>query len=88
VLEREERRGDVVGFLHTHPGMSAHPSRRDIGTTRAWTSALGMPLLCVIDGEDGLLGWRFDDDGPEGVRLLAVEAFPRGIIIGVDHHGR
>ncbi len=28
VMEREERRGDVIGFYHTHsPGLSAHHAR-------------------------------------------------------------
>jgi proteasome lid subunit RPN8/RPN11 len=40
-LAREERRGDVVGFLHTHPTASILPSRRDVRTMRAWCSAFG-----------------------------------------------
>jgi proteasome lid subunit RPN8/RPN11 len=83
-LRREERRRDVVGFLHTHPATATVPSRRDLDTMRAWVGALGKPLLCVIEGVDGLAGWRFDDDESDGERLLAVELFPRGVLIGVD----
>lgn len=87
VLEREERKGDVIGFLHTHPNSDAEPSRRDLRTMRAWVSAFGKPLLCVIEGIDGLAAYRFDDDASDGERLPAVEAFPRGVIIGVDGDG-
>ena len=84
VLAREERRRDVVGFLHTHPSCAATPSRRDLDTMRAWVGAFGKPLLCLIKGRDGLAGYRFDDDESSGEPLLAVEVFPRGVVIGVD----
>ncbi len=57
VLEREERRHDVVGFYHTHPDGPAVPSRRDIRTMRAWCSSFGKPLLCLIVGPAGLRGY-------------------------------
>jgi hypothetical protein len=88
VLAREERRHDVIGFLHTHPRFAASPSRRDVVTMQAWVSAFGKPLLCLIRGADGLKGYRFDDFESPGAPLLAVEEFPRGIIVGVDAHGR
>jgi proteasome lid subunit RPN8/RPN11 len=88
VLVREERRRDIIGFLHTHPQFDATPSRRDIATMQAWVLAFGKPLLCLIRGRDGLKGYRFDDDRSEGIPLLAVEEFARGVIIGVDADGR
>lgn len=87
VLEREELRGDVVGFCHTHPSSPAIPSERDLKTMRAWVSAFGKPLLCLIDGIDGLRGYRFDHDECDGQPLLLVERFPRNVLIGVDHAG-
>lgn len=87
VLEREEARGDVIGFLHTHPNSPASPSRRDLKTMRAWVCAFGKPLLCLIDGTDGLAGYRFDDDASDPQPLLLVEAFPRHVVIGVDADG-
>jgi len=48
VLEREERKGDVVGFWHTHPDGTLKPSTRDRKTMRAWVRCFGKPLLCVI----------------------------------------
>jgi hypothetical protein len=84
VLEREEHRHDVVGFWHTHPACSAVPSRRDVDTMRAWVSAFGKPLLCVIEGTDALAGYRFDDDESHGTPLLLVQAFRRGVVIAVD----
>ena len=87
VLEREEERGDVVGFLHTHPDGPAAPSTRDVRTMRAWCNAFGKPLLCLIASPTGLRGWRFDNDESNGERLERVEAFPRGVVIGVDAHG-
>ena len=87
VLAREERRRDVVGFYHTHPTFPASPSARDVRTLQAWVSAFGKPLLCVIEGTDGLRAWRFDDDRSTGIPLRAIEQFARGVLIGVDHDG-
>jgi proteasome lid subunit RPN8/RPN11 len=87
VLEREESRGDVVGFLHTHPDGPATPSDRDVRTMRAWCAAFGKPLLCLIADPDGLRGYRFDNDESTGVPLELAAAFPRGVVIGVDGDG-
>jgi len=88
VLQREETHGDVVGFLHTHPDGPAAPSNRDLRTMRAWCSAFGKPLLCVIASPATLCGFRFDDDESPGIALGVVEMFPRGVMIGVDADGR
>ena len=87
VLQREEHKGDVIGFLHTHPNMKAIPSQRDIKTMRAWASCFGKPLLCLIEGDDGLRGYVFADDKSAGVELDCLELFPRGILIGVERAG-
>jgi hypothetical protein len=54
VFQREETKGDVVGFLHTHPNTNAHPSPTDHATMKTWVTAMGKPLICSIDGSDGL----------------------------------
>jgi proteasome lid subunit RPN8/RPN11 len=87
-LKREEKYGDVVGFLHTHPDGPASPSARDVRTMRAWCSAFGKPLLCVIASPVGLRGYRFDDDESAGERLAIVESFSSGVVVGVDANGR
>jgi proteasome lid subunit RPN8/RPN11 len=87
VLEREETHGDVVGFLHTHPDGPASPSERDVRTMRAWCGAFGKPLLCLIDGPDGLRGFRFDDGESFGRELQVAATFRRGVVIGVDADG-
>lgn len=87
-LKREEKHGDVFGFLHTHPDGPASPSNRDVRTMRAWCCSFGKPLLCLIIGPDGLRGYRFDDDESSGKALELVEAFSRGVLIGVDADGR
>ena len=87
VLEREEKYGDVVGFLHTHPDGPAGPSERDVRTMRAWCSAFGKPLLCLIAGPDGLRGFRFADGESPGRQLELVTTFRRGVVIGVDADG-
>jgi len=84
VLDREESRGDVLGFWHTHPDGPPRPSKRDVQTMRAWCSAFGKPLLCVIASPAGLAGFQFDDDCSNGVVLETVEIFPRGVLIGVE----
>lgn len=87
VLSREEKHGDVVGFLHTHPNGLASPSGRDVRTMRAWCGAFGKPLLCLITTPACVRGYRFDDDESPGERLDLVEMFPRGVVIGVDADG-
>jgi hypothetical protein len=86
-LRREEERRDVLGFLHTHPDGSLSPSRRDVRTMRAWASALGKPLLCVIAAAEGVSAWRFDDDRSDGVEVPEVQFFPRGVVIAVERAG-
>jgi hypothetical protein len=81
VLAREEKRRDIVGFLHTHPGFPAELSRRDIATMQAWVSAFGKPLLCLIHGTDGLAGYVFASDDSRGERLAQVESFVRGNLV-------
>jgi proteasome lid subunit RPN8/RPN11 len=86
VLQREEEHGDIVGFLHTHPDGPASPSGRDVRTMRAWCSAFGKPLLCLIASPDGVRGYRFDAEST-GEELEVVELFPRGVVIGVIADG-
>jgi proteasome lid subunit RPN8/RPN11 len=86
VLEREEKHGDVIGFLHTHPDGPASPSSRDVRTMRAWCSAFGKPLVCLIAEPAGLRGYRFEGE-LAGRPLEFVELFPRGVVIGVDSDG-
>jgi proteasome lid subunit RPN8/RPN11 len=81
VLNREEERGDVVGFYHTHPSGLAAPSVRDVRTMRAWVSAFGKPLLCLIESQGSLVAFGFHDDESPGVRLEACQLFPRGVVI-------
>ncbi len=60
-LCREEAQSDVLGMLHTHPGMGAYISNRDHATMCAWASCFGKPLLCLIYGNNGLHGWVYRD---------------------------
>ncbi len=87
VLNREETRGDVVGFLHTHPEGPSVPSQRDVRTMRAWCGSFGKPLLCLIASPADLCGYCFDDNKSVGQALEMVELFPRGLVIGVDASG-
>lgn len=80
-LAREEARGDVIGFCHTHPAGPPSPSQRDVCTMRAWSQAFGKPLLCLIQTPDAVAAFRFDDDRSSGVRLPACEIFPGGVVI-------
>jgi proteasome lid subunit RPN8/RPN11 len=83
-LRREERRGDVVGFLHTHPDGFPRPSARDVRTMRAWSGAFGKPLLCVIVTAGQAAGYQFDDDESGGVPVARLELFAPGVVVGVD----
>ena len=71
----------VVGFIHTHPNFSAHYSSRDDLTMKAWVTCLGKPLVCCIQGIDGLRAWWYldDENPPEEFDAKAM----RGIVFGV-----
>jgi proteasome lid subunit RPN8/RPN11 len=86
-LAREESKGDVVGFYHTHPGGSPSPSRRDLKTMRAWSGSFGKPLLCLIESDGQLRAYRFDNDESDGVEITACELLPRGIVVAFDDCG-
>jgi proteasome lid subunit RPN8/RPN11 len=83
VLAREEQFGDVIGFLHTHPDCDANLSQRDIDTMQAWTSAFGKPLLCLIEGTNGLRAYRFDDSDSQGA-TIRVERFQNEWLVATD----
>lgn len=67
VLDREKRRADVIGFLHTHPGFSPEPSARDEMTMRAWCNCFGKPLIRAIASGKDIRAWlyRADEQPPE-----------------------
>ncbi len=81
VLEREERRGDVIGFWHTHPFGFEGPSHRDIRTMQGWVSCLGKPLLCLIQGQNSLTAYIFQTEEDLGRRLAEEQRFERGIMV-------
>ncbi len=83
-LAREESRGDVVGFYHTHPAGPPTPSERDRRTMRAWAACFGKPLLCLIESEGQLAAYQFDDDSSPGIQLRACELLPGGRVIVFD----
>lgn len=62
IYERDITKGDVIGFYHTHPNTMACPSVTDYATMGAWTVCFGRPLLCMIEGVDGLKAHWFIDD--------------------------
>ncbi len=81
-LRREEKRGDVIGFAHTHPsGAGITPSERDIRTLRAWRIALGKPLLMLI--QDGILiaGYVLHSDDDELKSIMSVTRAEQGTLI-------
>jgi proteasome lid subunit RPN8/RPN11 len=86
-LAREESKGDVVGFYHTHPSSSPEPSQRDLKTMRAWAGSFGKPLLCLIESDGQLAAYRFDDDQSDGVKITACELLPRGNVVAFDDDG-
>ncbi len=84
VLAREEQRGDVIGFYHTHPQGLTTPSRRDVRTMRAWVGCFGKPLLCVIESGSTLAGYLFKTDEDDGQPLAEIQRFPRGVLVAVE----
>ena len=80
-LRREETRGDVAGFYHTHPNGPLRPSGRDVRTMRAWCDALGKPLLCVIATPTRVAAWRFTSHRSRGLRCRIRSADRRWLIV-------
>lgn len=62
-LRREEAKGDVAGYYHTHPAGFSGMSGRDKRTMRAWAAAFGKPLLCAIRCGPDVRIWICDAEG-------------------------
>ncbi len=84
VLEREEKRGDVIGFWHTHPFGMAGPSGRDRRTMRAWVDCLGKPLLCLIEVPGKVSAFLFEKGEDAGRSLAEAQRFERGRMVIVE----
>ena len=82
-LDREETRGDVLGFLHTHPaGAGTRPSERDTQSMRAWCSALGKPLLCIIRERREIAGYVFLNAEKDGQPVRSIlSTGPGGFLV-------
>ena len=81
-LKREEKRGDVIGFAHTHPsGAGTTPSERDVRTLRAWRIALGKPLLMVIEDGETIVGYVLYHDDGELKLVASIRPDERGALI-------
>ena len=84
VLKRDEAKFDVLGWHHTHPSnCDAYVSPKDLGTMQAWSLCLGKPLLCLITGDNGLLGWVFEDSDSLGVPLSYIKLLG-DFVVGVE----
>ena len=84
VLEREERRGDVIGFWHTHPFGMVGPSRRDVRTMDQWVDCLGKPLLCLIEVPGKIAAYLFERDEDAARSLAEAQRFERGRMVIVE----
>jgi proteasome lid subunit RPN8/RPN11 len=62
-LKREETKGDVMGFFHTHPPGVPGMSGRDRRTMKAWAASFGKPLLCAIRCGGSMRVWICDAEG-------------------------
>lgn len=67
-----QNRNEIIGWIHTHPSFTASPSDTDDTTMRAQVCALGRPLLCCIDGTDGLRAYWYMDDESEPVEVKVL----------------
>lgn len=81
VMKREEKYGDVIGFIHTHPTFTAQYSNIDDRTMKAWVLSFGKPLVCCIQGTDGLKAWWYLNDEEPPVEYQAVKM--RGLVFGL-----
>lgn len=63
VLRREEEKGDVAGFFHTHPPGFSSMSGRDRRTMQAWATCFGKPLVCAVRCGRAVRAWVCDKRG-------------------------
>lgn len=54
VINKEKSSGGLIGFYHTHPNMDNHYSFTDKVTMEGWVDMMGRPLVCLIEGQNGL----------------------------------
>ena len=81
VNAREKTKHDIVGFKHTHPSFTATPSLRDHATMHAWVCSFGKPLMCLIEGVDGLKAYLYYDDESDCIRCDTVKQFGQLIVV-------
>jgi hypothetical protein len=81
VLKREEAKGDVLGFYHTHPEGCLEPSGRDDRTMDAWTFCFGKSLLCVIATRQGARAWVYGAAGEHPREVKPVVIFDKKFLI-------
>ena len=91
LLAREEAKGDIAGFYHTHPTFKATPSDLDDKTMVSWVISLGKPLISVIQGTDGVFaqvyftnGGKVVAEGPYPVSLIKSDSSTPRYLILVD----
>jgi proteasome lid subunit RPN8/RPN11 len=80
-MVREEEKGDVVGFYHTHPEGFVLPSHQDETTMQAWAFSFGKPLVCAIGTSVGVRAWVFETNGVAR-ELDSVELFKPNWLVG------
>lgn len=82
VNDREEKTGDIVGFMHTHPGMLASASLRDDATMAQWVLSFGKPLICLIEGINGLKGYLYYSDEQPPITIRTIKRFGQ-LVVGI-----
>jgi hypothetical protein len=51
---------------------------------RAWVGSFGKPLLCVIEADGKLAGYRFENDKSPAIQVTACELFRGGRLLAFD----
>jgi hypothetical protein len=81
VIKHEEKTSEICGWYHTHPNMRALPSEVDNKTMAAWVSCLGKPLLCVIEGRDGIKPYLYEKDNEKPILLSFCKRYAYEIYV-------
>lgn len=77
IYEREEKFGDFVGFIHSHPPGCEYISEQDLSAAQGYSFEMGKRILMIIETPSGWhQAWYVNDEGNH--RIAKILRLPFG----------